>query len=124
MTKRPIVRYLLGALAALFAVGGPLAAQTVETVTYYHWDALGSPVAATDEQGDLKWREEYQPFGERMERAPAARENRRWYTGHPHDEATGLTYMGARWYEPAVGRFMAVDAVPFRQSDANSFNRY
>src|SRR4030065_436519 len=79
----------------------PLAHAT-DTVTYYHLDALGSPVAATDEQGNVIWREDYKPYGDRIGTDPAAANNTRWYTGHPHDEASGLTYMGARWYDPTV----------------------
>jgi len=37
------------------------------TTTYYHHDALGSPVAATNESGSLKWREDYLRHGCREE---------------------------------------------------------
>jgi RHS repeat-associated protein len=99
-------------------------AHATQSITYYHWDALGSPVAASDEAGNLKWREQYQPYGERLQNQTAAQANTRWYTGHPHDNATGLTYMGARWYDPAVGRFMSVDPKAFIESNLHSFNRY
>ncbi len=109
-------------LALLLAI--PLTALGVEKVTYYHLDALGSPVAATDEQGNLKWREDYRPYGSRLRNEPAAASNTRYYTGHPHDEDTGLTYAGARYYDPVVGRFMAVDPVEFQETVIHSFNRY
>jgi RHS repeat-associated protein len=81
-------------------------------------------VAATDEQGNVIWREDYQPYGGRIDHDPAANNNTRWFTGHPHDEASGLTYMGARWYDPTVGRFMGVDPKNFSSGNLHSFNRY
>lgn len=96
----------------------------VFSTTYYHNDALGSPVAASDENGNLLWREEYRPYGERVQNDPAAEDNTRWYTGHPHDQETGLTYAGARYYDPIVGRFMATDPAGFVEESPISFNRY
>jgi RHS repeat-associated protein len=98
--------------------------HAAETITYYHLDALGSPVAATDEQGNLKWREDYKPYGEKIRNEPASSSNSRAYTGHPHDNDTGLTYAGARYYDPVVGRFMAVDPKGFGEGNLQSFNRY
>jgi RHS repeat-associated protein len=39
-------------------------------------------------------------------------------------EAAGLSYFGARWYDPALGRFMGVDPVGFSEANLHSFNRY
>ncbi|MCB1837924.1 MAG: hypothetical protein KDH99_09925, partial [Alcanivoracaceae bacterium] len=36
----------------------------------------------------------------------------------------GLTYAQARWYDPAVGRFLSADAVEVRHAGARYFNRY
>lgn len=95
-----------------------------DKITYYHLDALGSPVAVTDQSGTVVWREDYRPYGERIQKQPQASTNTRWYTGHPHEEITGLTYMGARWYDPTVGRFMGVDPKDFTEKDQYRFNRY
>ena len=94
-----------------------------EKITYHHLDALGSPVAATNEQGNLIWRETYQPYGERIQKSPAAADNTRGYTGHPQDD-TGLIYAGARYYDPSIGRFLAVDPVGYSEQNLYSFNRY
>ncbi len=105
-------------------MGWSFAARAVETVTYYHLDALGSPVAATDASGNVVWREAYRPYGARINMEPAAANQSRWYTGHPHDEDSGLTYAGARYYDPVVGRFMGVDPVGVGEGNVHSFNRY
>ena len=55
---------------------------------------------------------DYTPFGMDL---PAAKEalGEPAFTGHVEDKATGLTYMQARFYEPASGRFLAIDPVGF-----------
>jgi RHS repeat-associated protein len=95
-----------------------------QTVTYYHLDALGSPIAATDEQGAVLWREAYEPYGNRLKREAASSNNKTWYTGKQEDAGAGLSYFGARWYDPVVGRFMGIDSVGFVESNPQSFNRF
>jgi len=92
-----------------------------ETVTYYINDALGSPVAAMDSSGTVIWRESYNPFGEGRKK-PSQNNNDVGFTGHQKDDATGLTYMQARYYDPTIGRFYGVDPAPF--SNVQNFNRF
>ena len=113
----------LAALAALLALV-TVTARAAETITYIHWDALGSPVAATDEAGHVIWREAYRPYGQRINHEAGAATDSRWYTGHPQDADTGLVYAGARYYDPTIGRFLAPDPVPFQEDNLQSFNRY
>ncbi|MEW6120022.1 MAG: Ig-like domain-containing protein, partial [Pseudomonadota bacterium] len=86
-------------------------AVVTETITYYHNDALGSPVAATDASGTLLWRETYRPYGERLNNQSASSNNPIWYTGKRQDPETGLVYMGSRYYDPRLGRFLSIDPV-------------
>ncbi|MFV2056785.1 MAG: RHS repeat domain-containing protein [Thiohalomonadales bacterium] len=95
-----------------------------ESLTYYHNDLLGSPIATSDEAGNIKWEEQYKPYGERIIKNPASSTNEIWYTGKQHDEDTGLTYMNSRYSDPIFGRFMAIDPVPFSDKNPASFNRY
>ena len=124
MSLRQIQSKAWPLLVALALCAMHLSAIAAETVTYFHLDALGSPVAATDAQGNVVWTEQYKPYGERIQNDANAQGNSRWYTGHPHDEDTGLTYAGARYYDPVVGRFMAIDPKDFSEASLFSFNRY
>jgi RHS repeat-associated protein len=119
--KKAINKLLLLFLTLLLGVHS---AQALETVTYYHHDALGSPVAVTDESGNLLWREDYMPYGERVRNPANASDNTLWYTSKPEEPALGLQYFGARWYDPSLGRFTGMDPVKFSQGNIHSFNRY
>ena len=96
------------------------------TATYFHNDSLGSPIAATDASGKLLWRTAFTPFGEKThDGATGPIKNQQWFTGKPHEEATGLSYFGARWYDPVQGRFTAMDPVDWNEANPiHSFNRY
>jgi len=89
----------------------------------HHHDALGSAVAATDESGNLLWREDYRPYGERI-RNPTITGNNLWYTGKPEEAQLGLQYFGARWYDPNMGWFTGIDPAGVNGADIYSFNRY
>lgn len=99
-------------------------AHAQDVVTYYHPDASGSPTAATDEYGNVLWREAYAPYGERLRQDLSPRTNRLWFTGHPQDEDSGLIYAGARHYDPVVGRFLSVDPAAAEPDNQFAFNRY
>ena len=121
--KSTSIKTLLHALLIFIGLLS-LNAQAGVEITYIHNDALGSPVAGTDEQGNVKWRSHYQPYGEEVLGERQLFGVRSGYTGHRDDPETGLTYMGARYYSPAIGRFMGVDPAGVDQTNINSFNRY
>jgi RHS repeat-associated protein len=100
------------------------AAAAVLSTTYYHADLQGSPVAATNEAGQVIWREIYKPFGEKIIDDMESFDNDRAFTGYVEDRESGLLYAGARYYHPATGRFMGTDPVYFDEDNIHSFNRY
>jgi RHS repeat-associated protein len=131
-------RWLSAALCLIGLLLGAAGAGAVEQVVYYHTDALGSPVAGTDAAGRLLWRESYLPQGER--RTYASRETqcsarvcrpmesqadeKVWYTGKLEEPGVGLVYLGARWYDPELGRFLSPDPAGYDPGVYESFNRY
>ena len=120
--------FLGGLLCLLMVLGSsPVSAEKSVTVTFYHTDALGSVVATSDEFGNLKWQRGYQPYGEiqlpRDSNDTDTNTNALGYTGKPRDPS-GLVYLGARYYDPLAGRFMAVDPAGIDANNPHSFNRY
>jgi RHS repeat-associated protein len=101
----------------------PGQAQAGETITYIHADIASSPIAATNAAGVLLWNESYRPYGARSQNTDQGKQAQ-WFTGKSLEASTGLSYFGARYYDPVVGRFMGVDPVGFMQSNLHSFNRY
>jgi RHS repeat-associated protein len=94
---------------------------TTVTVKYEHTDTLGSPVAETSSTGAVLKRNSYAPYGEAY--APTVIDGT-GYTGHVMDQATGLTYMQQRYYDPQVGRFLSVDPMPMNPNNGSNFNRF
>ncbi len=106
----------------LLLLFGAQLAHAERRTTYFHTDGLGSVVAASDDAGNLLWRKEYAPYGEQLD---STSENEKLaYTGKEHDDVTGLTYFGARYYDPHLGRFMSVDPAGLDPENSLSFNRY
>ena len=117
----------LAALLALLLVMGVLAPQAgaqTTSITFFHNDVLGSPAVATDANGAVIWKESYLPYGHRLQAPAAGANNKLWYAGKQLDPNTGLSYMGARYYSPVVGRFMGIDPVEFKEDNIHSLNRY
>ena len=111
-------RWLLAALSLLLW-GTALAG----TKHYYYTDPQGTVLAKADAQGNIVERYEYTPYGVPVPSVGAA-PNGQGYTGHVNDPETGLVYMQARYYDPAVGRFLSVDPVTAAENPAAAFNRY
>ena len=46
------------------------------------------------------------------------------FTGQYHEEALGLYFYGARWYDPLIGRFTQADTLIPDPASPQAFNRY
>ena len=86
-------------------------------VYYYVRDGLGSVTALVDDEGKVRKRYFYSPFGKiyHLPKLPFKRikakeiENSLTYTGREYDRTTRLYYYRARYYDPSLGRFITVD---------------
>ena len=111
-------------LATLFFISLPVLAQNYTKVTYIHSDADGTPFAATDERGNLEWKKDHYPYGDEYRNSEIGRHGDVGFAGKAYDDEIGLSYFGARWYDPASGRFTGVDPMPVNPDDYRTFNRY
>jgi RHS repeat-associated protein len=122
MNCKALLRFLV--LVAVFATSPMPSAVASSTVTYFHNDISGTPQIETNAAGAVVWKESYQPYGARTVNAPASNDNHLWFGGKPYDPTTGLSYSGARYYDPVLGRFAGMDPEPVEAIDVHSFNRY
>jgi len=81
-------------LGALF-IGACLAlGASAETIIYFHNDLSGTPQLATDANGNVVWKENYRPYGDRLNNQLPAPIINCGLQANPNDTATGLSYMG------------------------------
>lgn len=89
--------------------------------SWYHSDRLGSIRLMTNASGAEVRDYDYYAFGETLSTTGTAN-NERGFTGHITDAETGLIYMNARYYDPALCRFISADSL--RQTTPQSMNSY
>jgi RHS repeat-associated protein len=83
-----------------------------QLVRYRHDNHLGSATLELDDQAQIISYEEYAPYGNTTYQAlrnQAERSKRYRYTGKERDEESGLSYHGARYYAPWLGRWISPD---------------
>ncbi len=83
-------------------------------------DALGSTLALADSTGALQTQYTFEPFGNTSTTGTATA-NSFAYTGRELD-ATGLYFYRARYYNPALGRFISEDPLGFGSGDTNLYS--
>ena len=83
------------------------------TTTYTHTDHLGGTNAVTDNRGNVVETLDYYPYGETRidEKARNYTGEKRKYIGEYADDASGLSYLNARYYNGKEGRFLSEDPV-------------
>lgn len=121
-TSNDMMRWAASLVLCVSAMLAGMDNARADEVTYYHTDALGSPVARTNSSGSVIERQEYEPYGRQLASLPP--QDGPGYTGHVYDAATGLNYMQQRYYDPEVGRFLSVDPVTAYSNPLVTFNRY
>ena len=90
--NNPRVSYTLG--------GGLLARTDTNGSAYYHTDGNGNVTAMVDEQGRIKARYLYDPFGNLLAQyGDLADANTHRFSGKEFHARSGLYYYGFRWYD-------------------------
>ncbi len=90
--------------------GNLVGLRTGAARSYYLLDGLGSVVAVTDASGNVTNSYTYDPYGVTTETTSSGAVANPWrYTGQYQDAATGLYKMGARYYQPELGRWTQPD---------------
>ena len=114
-----------GAVVARYTDGTnvdePLAMLRSSTTSYYHADGLGSVTSLSNTAGTLAQTYTFDSFGKQTA-STGSLVNPFQYTGRESDPETGLYYYRARYYDPAVGRFVSEDPIGF--SGGSNFYRY
>ena len=80
---------------------------------YYHYDGLGSVVALSNSAGTRVESYSYDVYGQPSGTSSVG--NPYLFTGRAYDTETGLYYYRARYYKPAIGRFMQTDPVGYEE---------
>ncbi|MFO0713369.1 MAG: RHS repeat-associated core domain-containing protein [Sandaracinus sp.] len=103
----------------------------LEEIRFLHHDGLGSVVAVTSRTGEVAERYRFSPFGRRtrvnavgLPIGAGVPEWRDGFTGHDHDDGTGLVNMRGRLYDPGLARFTSVDPLIADPGRRISWNPY
>jgi RHS repeat-associated protein len=103
-----------------YAIGLQVAENRGGAVEYFHEDALGSTRLKTNSTGGVIFKSNYLPFGQTVN--STGTEDFK-YTGK-HEDASGLYYFAARYYDPTLGRFTTQDPERGKLTDPQTMNLY
>jgi RHS repeat-associated protein len=92
---------------AIVRFGDPSKHDAGPPVQYHHGDHLGNSALVVRDDGGWINREEYTPYGEASFGSYSKKRYR--YTGKERDEESGFYYHGARYYAPAMVRWVSPD---------------
>ena len=89
----------------------PICMKTDAGTYFYHFNALGSVIALSNDTGGMAETYAYSPYG-KVNQASAVG-NPYLFTGRRYDPETGLYYYRARYYDSEIGRFLQVDPIGY-----------
>jgi RHS repeat-associated protein len=103
--------------------GPPLARVSAGTaaVAWYLPDREGSVRNLTDNSGVVQDTITYDGFGNVASESSSSFSDRYKYAGGEYDKETGLQHDGARYYDPATGRWLQQDPIGFLAGDPNLY---
>ncbi|MFE1322682.1 polymorphic toxin-type HINT domain-containing protein [Kitasatospora phosalacinea] len=93
------------------------------TITYQPTGAQGTAQLQVDAATLAITRRAYDPYGNPRGATPSAWADNHGYLGKPQDATSGLDLLGARQYDPTIGRFLSPDPL-FQAGDPNQMGGY
>ena len=102
---------------------GLISQTTGSTTSYPLADGLGSTAALTDSSGTVTATYKYDVFGAVRSSTGTGSTDFR-FAGQQDDPALGYQYLRARYYDPAIGRFISKDAFGGFRGGPQSQNSY
>jgi RHS repeat-associated protein len=83
-----------------------------KSIHFYHCDHLGTPMALINQQGEIDWQIELDPWGNTIkEHNPKNIHQPIRFQGQHWDEESGLHYNRYRYYDPMLGRYATQDPI-------------
>jgi RHS repeat-associated protein len=112
-----------GMVDKYYYANGLLLEEACECGYFYYYlnDALGSVRVVMQGSSNTLFSSNYKPFGLSYQQRGASLFQ---YGGKPIDTSTALYYLGGRFYDPAIQRFVTEDSQPGYTTDPQSLNRY
>src|SRR5262249_10952748 len=93
-------------------------------VIFLYADHLGSLVTVTNTSGAVIDELRYDPYGSLVERTGGASPQPVGFTGGTPDSLSKLLYLNARYYSPALGRFISPDSLVQNIVDPDAWAPY
>jgi len=113
-----------GSLTVSYVYGDALISQKRGgSVSYYHYDGLGSTRVLTDASANVTDTYIYEAFGELTDHIGNT-ENNYLFTGEQYDPNAGFYYLRARYYDLKSGRFVSADSFQGETDKPATLHKY
>jgi RHS repeat-associated protein len=89
----------------------PLAQMHDGVLHHVHTDHLGTPLEASNDDGEVTWRVTYRAWGNTLVKDVERIQQHLRLLGQYFDAETGLHYSRFRHYDPSIGRFVTEDPI-------------
>jgi len=115
-----------------FGIGVDIDRGTAATeLRWTHLDRLGSPIAISNEAGEIQEPLAYDAWGKRRSTDGArttddidGKVDNKGFTGHEMLDQLDLVHMNGRVYDSRTGRFLSADPLVSDPMDGQNYNRY